>query len=105
MANPKKPSLIRIDELLQSSLSHLKLNDTFKVYPIWKNWAQIVGPAIASKTEAQYIQGSVLFVSVVNSVWMNELERQKNAILSKVAHFSPEIAINDIRFRIKKEAG
>lgn len=96
----KKLNLTRVDTLLKSTLKKLNLEESFEVYPIWKKWKQIVGPAIASKTEPSHIRGKTLIVSVKNSVWMNELELQKKNLLNKINSLNTESPVEEIRFRI-----
>lgn len=101
--SPKKLPFTRVDELLKKTLKELNVEENFRVYPIWKNWKEIMTPAVAEKTHPDYVRGKTLIVSVVNSVWMNELEMQKNIILKRITDLKLEHPIEDIRFRMMKE--
>lgn len=97
--NPFTP----IDQILKKSLKDLQLEETFQVYPIWKNWSSLLGVTIASKSQPDYMMGKTLVVSVENSVWMNELQLQKNKLLEKINQLALDSPIADIRFRLKTE--
>lgn len=92
----------RIDELISRSLKSLNLEHTFKVYPIWKKWRELVGETIAEKALPDSLRGGVLHVSVETSVWMNELILQKSTLIQKIKEHLPEVPLEDIRFRLKK---
>lgn len=98
----KKASLIPIGEILEKTLRSLPVTETFGVYPIWKNWELLVGSKVAAKTSPDYVQNKVLFVSVENSVWLNQLNFEKGALLAKITSLNPENEITDIRFRLRK---
>ncbi|HBF13444.1 MAG TPA: hypothetical protein DDW49_08700 [Deltaproteobacteria bacterium] len=99
----KKSSLTKASHIIEETLKNLKADRSFKVYPIWKQWPQIVGETIAAKCEATYVQGKILVVTVTNSVWMNELGFQKRQILEKIKELIPESTVEDIRFQLKRE--
>jgi predicted nucleic acid-binding Zn ribbon protein len=62
----------------------------------------MMGETLSLKTKPEYVQGTTLFVSVINSVWMNELEMQKESILDKIKALGLDFPIEDIRFKISK---
>lgn len=100
--NTKKTNLTRIDSILKGNLKSLKLDDSIKVYPIWKNWNSIVGDAISQKTHPDFVTGKTLTISVSHPVWMNELQMQKRTLLKKINEMNLEFTLENIRFRLKK---
>lgn len=69
-----------------------------KAVLLWKN---IVGKDIAKQTNASHIENNVLFVSVKNSVWMNELTFLKSQIIKKLNESIGQDAVKDIKFFLK----
>lgn len=98
----KKLPFTRVESIVQDTLKGIKVEETFKVYPIWKQWKELVGEAIASKTAPDYIKGSTLFVSVDHPVWVTELQFQKKVILEKIATLNLSYPVQDIYFQLKK---
>jgi predicted nucleic acid-binding Zn ribbon protein len=68
-------------------------------YRAFQSWNRIVGDVIAKVAVPQRVQNGILYVSVKNSTWRQELMMQKPEILRKyAAAFGPGI-IKDIRLK------
>ena len=104
MSIKEKGGFTGVKELIRGALKEFKADEIFKVPPIWEKWESLVGPAIASKTHPDYVQGRTLIVSVANSVWMQELEMQKKEFVRKIGEMNLPFSIEEIRFRLKREA-
>lgn len=102
MSTQQKGQLTRVNDLIRNTLKEYKVDEIFKVHPIWVKWEELVGTSIASKTHPDYVQGKTLIVSVVNSVWMQELEMQKRGFLKNIAEMNLPFPIEEIRFRLKR---
>ncbi|EKD41269.1 MAG: hypothetical protein ACD_73C00786G0004 [uncultured bacterium] len=94
------PTLIA--DILKSTLKNLNIEEKFKVYPLWKQWALVVGETVASKSSPDYIMASKLYVSVTSPAWIQELSFQKQLLLEKIRAFPQLPSISDIVFRLKK---
>lgn len=99
----KKSPLTPVGEILEKTLKSLPVTESFRVYPIWKNWETLVGPAVALKTSPDFVRGKILFVSVENSVWLHQLNFEKGALLEKISALHPDEEITDIRFRLRRQ--
>jgi len=64
-------------------------------------WKKAVGPDIGKQTDANRIEQGVLFVSVKNSAWMNELTFLKTQIIKKLNEAIQQEAVKDIKFYLK----
>lgn len=95
----KSSSLDSINSILQETLG--KLEKSFKVYPLWKQWRNIVGDKIADVTEPAYTQNEKLIIFVKNHIWLQELSYQKDFLLEKVRQVDESIEI--LILKIKKE--
>ena len=63
-------------------------------------WHKAVGKKIAENTLPQTIKKNILFVTVSNSVWMQELQLLKDQIRERINKDLPNLTIDDIRFKI-----
>lgn len=92
-----------IQDILKTTFKEIKCDETFKVYPIWSRWKEIVGETIAAKTEPHYVKGETLYVGVAHPVWMTELQATKKNLLDRLKELNLVQGINDIKFQLKKQ--
>ncbi len=64
-------------------------------------WKKIVGKILAERTSIQKLEKKVLFVSVTNNVWMQELVLNKSKIITKIKTVL-NVEIEDIIFFLKQ---
>lgn len=99
MAAPEK--ITRIDSLFAELFKKRQWDKRLALHAVFRNWPQVVGQEIAARTEPQVIRGTVLWVAVSDSVWMQQLHLQKQALLEHVnANVRGSEKISDIRFQI-----
>jgi hypothetical protein len=65
-------------------------------------WEAVVGPHIAKKATPEGIRNGILQVSVVSSVWMQELTFMKQQILERINQACESSGVKDVRFRLGK---
>ena len=65
-------------------------------------WKKIVGKILSQRTAIQKLEKKILFVSVTNNVWMQELILNKSKIITKIKSIS-NVEIEDIIFFIKQK--
>ena len=65
-------------------------------------WQKIVGKLLAERTELNKLEKNVLFVSVLNNVWMQELVLHKSKIIHDI-EFILRIKLKEIVFFIGQE--
>ncbi|MDO8519643.1 MAG: DUF721 domain-containing protein, partial [Deltaproteobacteria bacterium] len=99
MPGKEKEGFTRVNDVLGAALKEFKVDEVFRVHPIWSAWENLVGPAVARKTHPDFVQGKTLIVSVENSVWMQELEMQKREFVKKISEMKLPFEITEIRFR------
>lgn len=75
-----------------------KLLLPYKLHQAKLDWKVIVGPQIAKYSYVQSIDGSVVQVAVLNSVWMNQLFMYKKKIIDLINDYIHEAFVTDIRF-------
>jgi hypothetical protein len=71
--------------------------------PIFDRWSEIVGEPLADKCRPVAVRKNVLIVNVADSVWMQELQFQKLAILERIWEKVEKDAVTDIRWIIGGE--
>jgi predicted nucleic acid-binding Zn ribbon protein len=89
-----------VNAVLERVLGSLNLGLKVKQYRIWDVWNSVVGEAIARQAQPQQIRAMVLWVTVSNSTWMQQLEFMKRQIIERINERIGETVIRDIRFRI-----
>ena len=104
MAAPEK--IIRIDSLFAELFKKRQWDKHLALHAVFRNWPQVVGPEIAERTAPQVIRGTVLWIAVSDSVWMQQLHLQKQALLEQInAKVRGSEKISDIRFQIDAALG
>ena len=63
-------------------------------------WGEAVGEGIARRAKATSVRDDILFVSVQNSVWLQELALLKESIIAKINSLVGKQVIKDIVFRV-----
>jgi len=63
-------------------------------------WEEAVGKNIARRARAMSVRNEILFVTVQNSVWLQELALLKEGIIEKINSLVGRQVIKDIVFRI-----
>jgi predicted nucleic acid-binding Zn ribbon protein len=85
------------------------LHDLFRVkkwqqrldqHALFLHWEEIVGPDLAERARPDCIRGDVLWLRVIDSVWMQQLSLQKIILLALLNDRLGEKGVKDIRFRL-----
>jgi predicted nucleic acid-binding Zn ribbon protein len=63
-------------------------------------WGEAVGQGIARKAKATSVRDNILFVTVQNSMWLQELALLKESIIAKINSQVGRDVIGDIVFRV-----
>lgn len=88
----------QIGKILTKSLRNLKIDRRLKEESIVLNWRRLVGERIASKANPVKVRDSILFVSVENASWRNELFFMKRKIMEELNQSVKDNVIKDIVF-------
>jgi predicted nucleic acid-binding Zn ribbon protein len=63
-------------------------------------WGEAVGQGIARRAKAVSVKDNILFVTVQNSMWLQELALLKEGIIAKINSLVGSDVIGDIVFRV-----
>jgi len=88
----------QIGKILTKNLRNLGLDRRLKEESIVLNWNRLVGERIASKANPLKVRDSILFVSVENASWRNELFFMKRKIIEELNRSVKGNVIRDIVF-------
>lgn len=95
MSNP-----VSLARLLDEMISRKNWSKKISQHAVFDLWPEIVGEDIAQRTCPYVIRGSVLWVRVSDSVWMQQLHFQKPLILDKINKRLRSSVISDLRFQV-----
>lgn len=88
----------QIGKILTKNFRNLGIEHRLKEESIVLNWNRLVGERIASKAIPLKVRDSILFVSVENASWRNELFFMKRKIIEELNHSVKSNVIKDIVF-------
>ncbi|MCL4377354.1 MAG: DUF721 domain-containing protein [Actinobacteria bacterium] len=72
-----------------------------KQYNIFNHWPAIVGSAIGKKTKPEKLYKGLLYISVANSTWSNELSTMSDQLIKKINAYIGEEIVKGLRFKIQ----
>ncbi|MEO8706528.1 MAG: DUF721 domain-containing protein [Kofleriaceae bacterium] len=77
------------------------ISDEIRANRLLTEWSDLVGPKIASRTRADGIRDRVLWIEVVTSAWMHELNLLRPQIIAGlVERLGDPRLFDDIKFRL-----
>jgi predicted nucleic acid-binding Zn ribbon protein len=97
-ARSKEPTAIR--SALPRVLGELGIEGVGDALRILECWEQAVGPEIARHARPTLLRGSVLEASVDSSVWCQQIQLQRPAILAALREILGPAAPRDLRLRV-----
>lgn len=94
----KYPQSIRS---LITELAHRKnWSRKLKLYHVFEIWNSLVGDDLCRRARPHLIRGTVLWLNVCDSVWMQQLHMQKRLLLAKINEELDGVELTDIRFQL-----
>lgn len=94
----KKPE--PISSLLDGIIGRKKWSHKLDLHQVFTFWPEIVGDDVARWARPQLIRGKVLWISVVDSMWMQQLYMQKVLFLEKINERLTGPGFSDLRFQV-----
>lgn len=73
---------------------------SFRQNYIKSNWNKIVGDNLSKKSIPTYLKKDILYISVENSAWLQEMRFLKKNIINNTNLFLNGIYVNEINFKI-----
>jgi predicted nucleic acid-binding Zn ribbon protein len=94
-----------IRDLLARVIRKRKWHTRLELHGVFSFWDEVVGEDISGRAQPACIRGSVLWVDVIDSIWMQQLHLQKLLLLDLINRRLDKGAISDIRFKLNSELG
>ena len=91
---------VSLARLLDDMISRKNWSKKIKQHTVFELWPEVVGKDIAQRTCPYVIRGSILWIRVSDSVWMQQLHLQKPLILEKINRRLKGAVISDLRFQV-----
>ena len=92
-------------DILRSLLAEKKWQHRINLHQVFLFWNEVVGRDIAAHAEPEVIRGSVLWIKVSDSVWMQQLHLQKMLLLEKINDRLGADNLSDLRFHLDVRSG
>jgi len=90
----------RISDLLNDLIKQKNWSKKIKQHDVFQLWPKIVGDDIAARTAPHVIRGTVLWVRITDSVWMQQLHLMKPLLLEKINSRLQGAIVSDLRFQV-----
>ncbi len=94
-----------LGDLLGGLFQRKNWQERLRMHALFSFWDEAVGEEIALRAQPDLIRGTVLWLRVSDSVWMQHLHLAKNLLLEKINARLDGAMISDIRFRIDPALG
>jgi predicted nucleic acid-binding Zn ribbon protein len=97
LPDPRQPS--RAEDLLAGLFHSPAVKEKVRRVAALPKWESVVGPELAKISAPQkLLNGTVLFVEVLDPVWAQELTLRRDEFLRTLRERSPESFVEEIRF-------
>jgi predicted nucleic acid-binding Zn ribbon protein len=96
--NPGNP--VAMNQLLAAFFDNKKWRNRLELHAVFEFWDATVGEEIADIAQPSLIRGSVLWLKVADSVWMQQLHMQKTLLLEKINQQLPGAKLSDIHLQL-----
>ena len=96
----KKNKPVEISRLLSTVFENRKWHSKLELHKVFAFWDKTVGKEIATIAQPSVIRGSVLWVKVKDSIWMQQLHLQKILLLEKINRQFNGEELSNIHFQL-----
>lgn len=86
---------IGIKEAIEKWIETYRLRSKYDESSIVNAWPDIIGPAIANRTQQIYIHNKKLFVKVESAVIKNELAMMRRQIIGRVNEYVGHVVVEE----------
>lgn len=97
MSEEKKESKA-IKSVMEQIFQSMQIADKMKEFDVLDKWEEMMGKAVATRTEQLYIRNKVLHIQLNSSVMRDELAHGKQVIIERVNQFAGTRIIEDVWF-------
>mgnify|MGYP005852872191 CR=1 FL=1 len=84
MSEPNNESSKDLGSLLQSVFQQKNWQDRIELHQLFVFWDKLVGEELANRAQPRLIRDNILWIGVVDSVWMQQLQFEKQTLLEQI---------------------
>lgn len=88
-----------IGSIIRNITSDPKIKNKLEISNIFNHWGDIVGSEINKKSRPDKLARGILFVSVINFTWANELSLMSDQLKKKINSYIGRKVVKSIRFK------
>ncbi len=88
-----------IKSIIKNITSDPIIKNKLEISNIFNHWEEIVGSEINKKSRPDKLTGGILFVSVINFTWANELSYMSEQLKEKINSYIGRKIVKSIRFK------
>lgn len=90
-----------LETIINKLVADSEIGKKIKRYNIFNHWPEIVGSEISKKTKPEKLYKGLLYISVANSTWANELSFMSEQLIKKINTYIGEQLVKGIRFKLQ----
>jgi len=94
----KENKILPLSELIDKLMTIYGIDKKMKQLDVIKGWEEMMGKAVAYRTEQLKIKNRTLYIKLNSSVLREELSHGKEIIIMRVNQFAKESIIDDVWF-------
>lgn len=103
---PRALGPLRAQEAIRAALAFHGIADEVRAQRLLTEWAELVGPKIASRTRPFGVTDRVLVIEVASSAWLQELNLLRGQILAGLLDRIGEPRLfDDLKFKLAGRSG
>jgi len=95
-----KSEITSVDQLLAQIFARRNWRQRLDLHQVFQLWDEVVGEEVAIRAQPVRLRGSVLWVAVSDSIWMQQLHLQKMLLMERLNGRLPNGGITDLRFQL-----
>jgi predicted nucleic acid-binding Zn ribbon protein len=89
----------KLDQMLPDSIGRDEVLRAARAQKILRRWEEVVGPALAAKSQPDRYERGTVWVAVTGSAWAQELRMKRDQLLSRLRELAGEPTLfTDMRF-------
>lgn len=86
--------------LVSHTLSRVGLGQVVLMSRLQRHWKEIVGPQLVAVTQPENIRSQVLFVTVSDAIWLQQMMFYQSQVLANIRRVLGEVAISRLHFAL-----
>ena len=93
----------KVGDILPEVMKGLGLDSKMRESQLIRQWPEIVGATVASRSRPVVVRKSVLLVEVENNAWMQEIRFHQRRIVDRIQKKFPELKVEGLRLVLERE--